>query len=103
MEDNRHSPSDEIVNQHPEDIIRQDYEVRVVGGQNVVIPNAFRGLELSLAYTHKPDYLDAVDMPGGVSEYFSVLVSQTHCFFPAPTRHPNPISLILARGNQKAV
>jgi hypothetical protein len=57
-------------NQKPEDIIRQDYEVRVVGGQKLVIPNAFRGLELPLAYMHKPDYSEAVDMPGGVSEYF---------------------------------
>jgi hypothetical protein len=59
---------DNSQNQQPEDIIRQDYEVRVAGGQKFVIPNEFRGLELPLAYTHKPDYSKAVDMPGGVSE-----------------------------------
>jgi hypothetical protein len=49
----------------PEDIIRQDYEVQVAGGQKLVIPNTFEGLRLSLAYTHKPDYSMAVEMPGG--------------------------------------
>ena len=61
---------DSSQNQQAEDIIRQDYEVRVAGGEKLVIPNVFQGIELPLAYMHKPDYSMAVDMPGGVSEDF---------------------------------
>jgi hypothetical protein len=78
MEANSHSHSVqecEDQNQQHEDIIRQEYEVQLAGGHKSVIPSACQGLELPLAYTHKPDYSMAVDMPGGVSEAF-------HCDWP---------------------
>ena len=55
-------------NQQHEDIIRQEYEAQLAGGRKSVIPSAFQGLGLPLAYTNKPDYSMALDMPGGVSE-----------------------------------
>lgn len=73
MQDNSNSQSvqeHEGHNQQPEDIIRQDYTVRLAGEHKVVIPTAFQGLELPLGYMHKPDYSMAVDMPGGVSQAF---------------------------------
>jgi hypothetical protein len=53
-------------NEQPEDIIRQDYGVRVSGGQTYVMANAFRGVELPLARTLIPDFTKAVDMAVGV-------------------------------------
>ena len=58
-------------NQQPEEIIRQDYNVRVSGGQSFIVPNAFRELELPLAGMHKPDYSKAADMAVGVSVIFN--------------------------------
>jgi hypothetical protein len=94
--------------QQPEDIIRQDYEVRVAGGQKLVIPKAFQGLGLPLAYTHKPDYSMALDMPGGVSKDFQSWLAISSCFLTPlsfiPTRYPTPnISLIVAWANHKVV
>jgi hypothetical protein len=57
-------------NQQPEEIIRQDYDVRMSGGQSVIVPNAFREQELPLASMHKPDYSKAAEMAGGVSVIF---------------------------------
>ena len=70
MPDNSQAQSlqeDNDQNQHVEDLMRQDYGVRVSGGQTLVVPNVFEGAELPLAKMHKPDVSIAVDMPGGVS------------------------------------
>jgi hypothetical protein len=96
MEDNK-SPQSvqeyESQPQQPEDIIRQDYNIRVAGGQTFVIPNTLRDLNLPLAYMHKPNYSDAVDMPGGVSGGFLNVVGRKLMKFTclAPTRPPTPI------------
>jgi hypothetical protein len=50
--------------QHPEHIVRQDYHVRVEGGQKFVVPNA---VEVPLAKTQLPDLAIALDIAGGVS------------------------------------
>ena len=55
-----------------EDLVRQDYHVRVSGGQKFLVPNALEDIELSLAKMNKPDYSIAVDMPGGVSVLYLV-------------------------------
>lgn len=60
---------DETQNQQTDDLVRQDYHVRVSGGQKFIVPNALEDVELPLAKTYKPDYSMAVDMPGGVSVF----------------------------------
>jgi hypothetical protein len=50
--------------QHPQHIARQDYHVRVEGGQKFVVPNA---VDVPLAKTQLPDLAMALDMAGGVS------------------------------------
>ena len=54
-------------NQLPEDFVRQDYHVRVSGGQEFIVPSALEDVGISVAAMHKPDYSMAADMPGGVS------------------------------------
>jgi hypothetical protein len=62
-----HSVQDaESRNPQCEDIIRQDYEVRVVGGQKFIRPNAFQGEDVPLAEMRKPDYAKGVNMSVGV-------------------------------------
>lgn len=50
-----------------EDLIKQDYHVRVSDGQKFIVPNALEDVDAPLARMHKPDYSMAVNMPGGVS------------------------------------
>lgn len=50
--------------QPAEHLVRQDYHVRVEGGQKFVVPNA---VEVPLAKTQLPDLAMALDMAGGVS------------------------------------
>ena len=57
-------------NQHPQDLIRDNYNVRASGGQQVIRPNAFEGIELPLVEMHRPDFTKAVNMPIGVSIIF---------------------------------
>jgi hypothetical protein len=93
MEDDS-SPQDyPSQHQQPEHIIRQNYSVGVAGGRTFVIPNTFRELNLPLAYTNKPNYLEAVDMPGGVSGGFLNVVGRKLMYFIClvPTRHPTLI------------
>ena len=56
--------------QQPGDLIRQDYSIRVSGGQQHVIPNSFEGVELPLAMMIKPDYAKAANLTMGVCIYF---------------------------------
>ena len=100
-------PAFETRNQQP-DIIRPDYVVQVIDGQKSVIPNAFQGLDLPLAYMDKPDYSKAMDMAGGVSRALIVvgrqfiLIILLHICI--PTRNTDPDHLNdLAWGNQKVV
>lgn len=70
MVDKGHSHSlgtAEIQNQQPEDMIREGYTLRVLDGQEVVVPTAFGAVELPLARMHKPDFSEAVAMDVGVS------------------------------------
>ena len=60
---------DEIRNQQPEDLVRQDYHVRVSDGRKFMVPNALEDLDLHLARTNKPNYSMAVNMLGGVSNF----------------------------------
>lgn len=109
MEPNSQYPSVhecEDQNQQHEDIIRQEYEVRLAGGHKSVIPSACQGLELPLAYTHKPDYSMALDMPGGVSEAFyrdrpQVHVQNVH-LSNCSRLGPRPFSFLAGR-NKKVV
>jgi len=87
----------ETQNEEPEYIIRQDYEVQGVDGQKSVLPNAFWGLELLLAYMRKPDYSKVMHMAGGVSEVFQLWLSSAYhsdYFTPhhicIPTRNADP-------------
>jgi len=115
MEATRHSPSVEECedpNQQHDDIIRQEYEVRLGGGHKSVIPSA---CELPLAYTHKPDYSMALDMPGGVSDAFIVIVHKfmikTFNFLIGPDSEsdlesdsvPTPLISFLAGKHKKVV
>jgi hypothetical protein len=70
MPDNTHSHSlqdAEDQHQHPDDLNRQDYQVRVSAGQKLVVPTVFEGIQLPLAHTNKPDFSKALNMPMGVS------------------------------------
>ena len=68
MADNTQSSQEnEIQNLQPEDFVRQDYDVRVSGGQKFIVPSALEDVGISVPVMHKPDYSMAVDMPGGVS------------------------------------
>jgi hypothetical protein len=64
-----------IQDEENEELIRQDYCVRVSKGREVVIPNALEGEELFLAETRKPDFAKAVNMPAGVRSFFLLQLS----------------------------
>jgi hypothetical protein len=49
------------------DLIRQDYHIQDFGGQRFVLPNAFQGIDLSLARIKQPNFSKAIEMPAGVS------------------------------------
>jgi hypothetical protein len=69
MQDNTNQPDHEDANgkyQYPEHFLRQDYHVRVEGGEEFVVPDA-----VPLAKTKMPDLAMALDMAGGVSGYQS--------------------------------
>ena len=69
-EPSQSSPNHGSQNQQPHDLIRDNYNIRVSGGQQVIMPNAFEGVELPLLKTHKPDFTKAVDMAIGVRVIF---------------------------------
>jgi len=56
----------ELHNQHPEDLIRQEYTIRASGGQTFVVPTAIRDETLPLAKVLKPDFSKAMEVAPGV-------------------------------------
>lgn len=89
-----------------EDLIRQDYSIRVSDNQTFVVPNAFGGLDLPLSKTLKPDYSKALKMGVGVRVWLAFLfqVSYCPCSLAPPTPIPIPIPTNDSAGrNQKIV
>jgi hypothetical protein len=82
-------------NQQPEDIIRQDYRVRVSSQQKYIVPNAFRDVDLPLLNMHKPDFSKAVNMAVGVSVFSQGWVFISLCLYPDSQLRSQPSLRIL--------